>query len=168
MILVRCRTHYSWVHHIYNSVQMHVGMAYTLRFSYMFSSSKYRSSKISYPTSLSSATCWAQVQVDLTRCHTQHHWIRLYVGSKNIWIWRDIKLNVLRFSYALSPSTYRSDKLLDPSPLSLELFQVQIHMKLIIFLGLILDHNDLFVYFYVFWHKMLKVKNNLLPTSLSV
>ena len=43
--------------------------------------------------------------------------------------------------------------------------QVQIHMELIIFVGPILGHEDLFVYFYIFKHKILQVKNDHLPTS---
>jgi len=148
VILVRYWTHYFWVHPITEHKCMWVW--HTFGFSYMFSSSKCRSNKISDPTSLSSATCWAQVQMDLARCHTQYHWVRLYVEPKNMWIWRVTKLDVFRFSYALSPSTYRFDKLLDPSPLSLESFQVQIYMKLLIFLDPILYHNDLFVYSCVF------------------
>jgi len=58
--------------------------------------------------------------------------------------------NILEFSYVLSPSTLRSCKLSDPSPLGLESFQVQIHMKLINFLGFMLGHEDLFVYSHVF------------------
>jgi hypothetical protein len=68
VILVRYWTHYFWVHPITEHKCMWVW--HTFGFSYMFSSSKCRSNKISDPTSLSSATCWAQVQMDLARCHT--------------------------------------------------------------------------------------------------
>jgi hypothetical protein len=46
-------------------------------------------------------------------------WAQLYVDPICMWIWRDVKLNIIGFSYILSPSIYKSSKISYPTPLGL-------------------------------------------------
>lgn len=83
-----------------------------LRFSCMLSPSICRCDKMSDLTSLGSATCWAQVHVNLIRYQKQTSLGSATLSSSTCGYRKMLDLNIIGFNYALSPSVCRSNKML--------------------------------------------------------
>jgi hypothetical protein len=41
----------------------------------------------------------------MARCQSQYPWARLRFEPKCLWVWQDIRPNILGLSYVLSPNT---------------------------------------------------------------
>jgi hypothetical protein len=78
-------------------------------------------------------------------CQTQYPWAQPHAEPKQIYVLRSVRPNVLRLSYALSSNIHESvrgfGKLLDPSPLGLTSFQVQVGMSLMLGDGVLFVHS---------------------------